>query len=226
VAELHVLRVFTGAHGEGGNPLGVFLEAGALPDGRRQTVAAELGFSETVFVEDREQGRIRIHTPASELGFAGHPTVGSAWLLAAAGTPVESLRPPAGEVRVLGADREGARVAARPEWSPAFDYRRLDSEAEVDGLDPSAGGGATVYFWAWLDEPAGVVRARCFAPAEGIEEDEATGSASLALCARLDRPIEVHQGRGSLIRARPLGDGSVEIGGAVVLEERREHPLD
>ena len=55
-------------------------------------VAAELGFSETVFVEDRESGRIRIFTPGLELPFAGHPTVGTAWLLAETGTPVE--RPP------------------------------------------------------------------------------------------------------------------------------------
>ena len=91
--ELHVLRVFINEEDEWGNPLGVFLDGGAVPEERRQAVAAELGFSETVFVEDRAQGRIRIFTPGLELPFAGHPTVGTAWLLARKGTPVEALDP-------------------------------------------------------------------------------------------------------------------------------------
>ena len=67
-------------------------------------MAAELGLSETVFVDDARQGVLRIFTPATELEFAGHPTVGSAWLLAREGEPVEVLRPPAGEVPVRYAD--------------------------------------------------------------------------------------------------------------------------
>jgi predicted PhzF superfamily epimerase YddE/YHI9 len=223
VAELHVLRVFTDAHGEWGNPLGVFLAGSEIPEGERQAVAAELGFSETVFVDDREQGRIRIYTPTTELGFAGHPTVGTAWLLAAADSPVEALRPPAGPVRVTGADGRGARIAAGPEWSPSFEYRRLGSPSEVDRLDPGSAGSANLYAWSWIDEDAGILRARSFPHKEGIEEDEATGSAALALCARLGRPLVVRQGRGSVIEARPLDDGTVEIGGSVVLDQRREH---
>jgi predicted PhzF superfamily epimerase YddE/YHI9 len=223
VAELHVLRVFTDERGEWGNPLGVFLAGGDVPEADRQAVAAELGFSETVFVENREEGRIRIHTPTGELGFAGHPTVGTAWLLAVTGPPVEALRPPAGVVPVVHADERGARVAAPAEWSPAFDYRRLGSPGEVEGLDPRAAGPANLYAWAWIDEPAGIVRARSFPHEEGIEEDEATGSAALALCAALGRALEVRQGRGSLIEARPLEDGTVEIGGRVAIDQRREH---
>jgi predicted PhzF superfamily epimerase YddE/YHI9 len=73
-----------------------------------------------------------------------------------------------------------------------------------------------VYVWAWIDEDAGTVRARCFVPELGVTEDEATGSAALPLCAQLGRPIEVRQGKGSVIHARPVGDGMVEIGGLVV----------
>jgi len=79
--ELHVLRVFLGDGGTGGNPLGVFLDGGSVPEGRRQDVAADLGFSETVFVDDAARGEIRIYTPAVEIPFAGHPVVGTAWLL-------------------------------------------------------------------------------------------------------------------------------------------------
>jgi predicted PhzF superfamily epimerase YddE/YHI9 len=223
VAELHVLRVFADERGAWGNPLGVFLDGDGIAATERQRAAAELGFSETVFVEDRSQGRMRIHTPATELPFAGHPTVGTAWLLAASGAGVEALRPPAGELPVRVED-DIAHVTGRPEWSPPLDYRRLERVDEVEALDPAAAR-EDVYAWAWLDEDAGTIRARCFAPGVGIEEDEATGSAALALCAELARPIEVRQGQGSLISARPGPDGRVEIAGRVVEDERRDFPL-
>jgi PhzF family phenazine biosynthesis protein len=82
MATLHVLRVFTAADGEWGNPLGVFLDGAEVPGERRQSVATELGYSETVFVDDAASGAMRIFTPGIELEFAGHPTVGTAWLLA------------------------------------------------------------------------------------------------------------------------------------------------
>ena len=83
--ELHVLKVFAGPDGRGGNPLGVFLEGWRFAAERRQAVAADLAFSETVFVDDPAEGAIRIFTPAAELAFAGHPTVGTAYVLARTG---------------------------------------------------------------------------------------------------------------------------------------------
>jgi predicted PhzF superfamily epimerase YddE/YHI9 len=204
VPTLHVLRVFVNDEAEWGNPLGVFLDGGQVPDSARQRVAAELGFSETVFVDDRATGRLRIYTPAVELSFAGHPTVGAGWLLAQEGTGVEALRPAAGEVRVRRC--KGATfVAARPEWAPSFDHLGLDSPAEVRALAASEFG-ANTYAWAWIDETAGTIRARSFVPEAGIAEDEATGSAALAICARLARPITIHQGHGSVLVCRPLDD--------------------
>ena len=137
MSTLHVLRVFVNEDGEWGNPLGVFLAGDAVPEAERQGVAAELGFSETVFVEDRDSGRIRIFTPEVELPFAGHPTVGAAWLLAREGSPVDALRTPAGEVAVRRAGAE-TYVAARPEWAPPFEYRQLGTSADVRALDPAA----------------------------------------------------------------------------------------
>lgn len=214
--ELHVLRVFVNEESEWGNPLGVFLQGQEVPATERQRIAAELGFSETVFVEDRERGEIRIHTPAVELPFAGHPVVGTAWLLARAGAELEALRPPAGEVRVR-AEAGGAFATAPPRWSPPFEYVQLDSPAQVRSLHGPPGG-ANTYAWAWIDEPAGTVRARAFVPEAGIAEDEATGSAALVLCARLERPIAIHQGRGSVILCRPGAGDMVEIGGKVALD--------
>ncbi len=92
----------------------------------------------------------------------------------------------------------------------------------IDALDPSAADDDT-YNWAWIDRDAGLVRARGFYPRHAIEEDEATGSAALALSVELDREIEVRQGEGSVIHARPLGDGRAEIGGTVAMVERRKH---
>ncbi len=219
MSTLHVLRVFVNEDGEWGNPLGVFLAGDAVPEAERQGVAAELGFSETVFVEDRDSGRIRIFTPEVELPFAGHPTVGAAWLLAREGTPVDALRTPAGEVAVRHAGAE-IYVAARPEWAPPFEYRQLATSADVRALDPATMESNT-YAWTWIDEAARTVRARSFVPEAGIAEDEATGSAALGLCARLGRLLVIHQGNGSVLRCLPIGGGWVEVGGSACLVESR-----
>lgn len=216
---LHVLRVFVNEDGEWGNRLGVFLDGDLVPEGKRQEIAAELGFSETVFVDDAASGLLRIYTPAVELPFAGHPLVGAAWLLAKEGATPEALRPPAGEVPIRQA--EGATfVAAPPEWAPVFEYRQLDSPAEVRALSASSQS-ANAYAWSWIDEAAGTIRARSFVPAAGIGEDEATGSAALALCTELNRPVTIHQGHGSVLICRPLDDGRGEVGGVVALDEIR-----
>jgi len=224
VPELHVLRVFVNEDGEWGNPLGIFIDGGAVPEAERQRIAAELGFSETVYVDDAGVGRIRIFTPGLELPFAGHPTVGTAWLLARVGSPVAALQTPAGEV---GVRREGelVHVAARPEWSPELDYVELGSPAEVRSLAGPPEGSQAAFAWAWIDEAAGTIRARCFIEEAGIAEDEATGSAAIVLSDRLGRAVTIHQGRGSVLAVRPLGDGRVEVGGGVRLDEVREHPV-
>jgi predicted PhzF superfamily epimerase YddE/YHI9 len=218
--KLHLLRVFCSDDGSGGNSLGVFLNGTELPPERRQAVAADLGLSETVFVDDAERGEIRIFTPAVELDFAGHPTVGTAWLLEGA----DVLRVAAGEVAVRR-DGELVYVAARPEWGPPHEFTELASPDEVEALDGPPGGHDLLTTWAWIDEPAGVLRARAFLARLGIAEDEATGSAATMLCAQLGRPIDIRQGRSSRILARPGEDGLVEIGGRSVLDEVRDYAL-
>lgn len=218
---LHVLRVFVNEDGEWGNRLGIFLDGKQIPERERQSIAAELGFSETVFVDDRARGALRIYTPALELPFAGHPLVGTAWLLAREGQPAAVLRPPAGEVGARGVEDE-AYVAAPSAWAPVFEYRCFGSPAELRELPPSPYS-LNTYAWSWIDEDAGTIRARSFVPEAGIAEDEATGSAALALCAQLDRPVTIHQGRGSVLICRPLDDGRVEVGGRVILDEVGEY---
>jgi predicted PhzF superfamily epimerase YddE/YHI9 len=214
--QVSVLRVFCGEGGHGGNPLGVVVDGPAVPEDDRQALARILGYAETVFVDDPETGRIRIFTPEVELPLAGHPLIGTGWLLAREGYPAEALLTQAGKVR-LRHDEDGMTWAsALPEWCPPFELVEHDSPAEVDALEPLGEG--WYYMWSWLDADGGLIRARSFVPEAGVPEDEATGSAAMRLCERLGRPIEIHQGTGSVIHAHPLEDGYVEIGGAVVSE--------
>jgi trans-2,3-dihydro-3-hydroxyanthranilate isomerase len=79
-----VLDVFT-RHALEGNPLAVFPDSPALPTETMQKIARELNLSETVFVTPASRpdcvARLRIFTPGRELDFAGHPTVGTAFVL-------------------------------------------------------------------------------------------------------------------------------------------------
>ena len=59
-----------------------FLDGAAITEQMRLAVAAELGYSETGFVDDVNRAEVRIFSPESEFAFAGHPLVGAAWLLA------------------------------------------------------------------------------------------------------------------------------------------------
>jgi trans-2,3-dihydro-3-hydroxyanthranilate isomerase len=79
-----IADVFTSAPLEG-NQLAVFMDGDGLDDRRMQRVARELNLSETVFVlapqEDGSDAKLRIFTPAAELPFAGHPVLGTAFVL-------------------------------------------------------------------------------------------------------------------------------------------------
>ncbi len=74
-----------------GNPLAVVIDADGLDDARMQAIAREFNLSETVFVLPARNpvntARVRIFTPTMELPFAGHPTVGTAVLLASLRAP-------------------------------------------------------------------------------------------------------------------------------------------
>jgi predicted PhzF superfamily epimerase YddE/YHI9 len=103
--------------------------------------------------------------------------------------------------------------------------RQLAGPEAVDALVGAPDNLGFADCWAWEDEAAGRVRARVFAPAFGIAEDEATGAAAVRLVSQLGRPLTIRQGSGSLLRARPGPDGTAEVGGEVVLEQVRDYPV-
>lgn len=217
-----VLRVFT-REGVGGNHLGVVTDVSGLTDATMQKVAADLGFSETVFVDWRDGGvpRARIFTPAAELPFAGHPLVGAGWLMNVLGPmPVAVLACTAGEVpvslegsiAVIGAPL-GERVVRRADlgerlsgWVNPVDVRSVSMPSEyvlvqvagpgeVASARPAEAG--HVMLWAWDGDS---IKARFFAPDLGVPEDPATGSAAVALAAVLrdmghgEGSLAIHQG--------------------------------
>lgn len=81
----HTVDVFTDRR-FGGNPLAVVLEADGLDSVHMQAIAREFGYSETTFVcrpaDPTHTARVRIFTPGSEVPFAGHPNIGTAFVLA------------------------------------------------------------------------------------------------------------------------------------------------
>ncbi|MEV5276648.1 PhzF family phenazine biosynthesis protein [Streptomyces sp. NPDC051994] len=209
---IDVLNVFCGPDGRHGNALGVVREGAAVPGAAdRQELARQLGFSETVFVDDPERGTVVIHTPTLRLTFAGHPLVGVAWLL-----DLDVLELPVGDV-FARQDGEFTWITARAQWAPPRTLRQYASAAEVDALavpEP----GEWVYAWGWEDEAAGRVRARGFpGRGDGIDEDEATGAAALLLTQQLGRALNIRQGRGSQLLTAPGPDGTIELGGRVRL---------
>lgn len=230
------LDVFTRRRFEG-NPLAVVFDSSGLDTAAMQAIAREFGHPETVFVlppdDAASRARLRIFTPASELPFAGHPTVGAAVAFARldAGDgdqsfvleenigPVSCLAmmhdgrcgyarfdipklpaqaagaPDAGDaVAVLGLTRDDLADVAAPvsrwEAGVALTFVALRSRAATDRvrLDPArfeavfgiGGPGMAYVYTEETVHPGHQLHARMFAPARGIAEDPATGSAAAA----------------------------------------------
>ncbi len=137
----------------GGNPLAVLPDARGLTGERMQKVASEFNLSETAFVLPPETpagtARVRIFTPAVELPFAGHPTVGTAYVLASRGavdlnasTATVVLEEGVGLVEVRVAIRAGnvetcqLTAAQSPEWGPPAPSPEV--LGRVLGVEPGA----------------------------------------------------------------------------------------
>ncbi len=219
----HVLRVFTRGE-EGGNHLGVVNDCTGLDTGAMQSIAADLGFSETTFVVWGQDPvpYVRIFTPAMELPFAGHPLVGTAWVMNVLGPmDLDALRCGVGEVGIrvdgdlvwvdasLGqpvSDAGAVDLPARAGLPPSVrawlvempkEYLVLeyDEAATLPAMSPDFGVLAEVFGTLVFARAHDRVRARFFAPGAGVPEDPATGSAAVALAAAL---LDAGEERGRL----------------------------
>jgi trans-2,3-dihydro-3-hydroxyanthranilate isomerase len=266
-----LIDVFTDTPLEG-NALAVFTDAREIPEERLQPLAREMNLSETVFVYPAEQGghaRIRIYTPTSEIPFAGHPTLGTAFVLAAPlQLPEIALETGAGIVPVR-LEREENRIIfgwmsqpvptvklyeAGEELLAAVGVERSELPVEVydNGLHhvyvalPSVEAVAALEpDMQALGRLPDVLGANCFAgegarwktrmfaPAGGVPEDPATGSAAGPLACHLARHGRIAFGdeikRPSTLHARVTGSADaierVEVGGSAVIVARGEFKL-
>ena len=258
----------------GGNQLAVLPEAEGLSDEQMQQIAREFNYSETTFVLPPQAGhdrRVRIFTPPREVPFAGHPNIGTAFVLATMGAfgPLDAPRSVtfeelAGLVPVAIENRQGGRiwceltapqgltlgrtvsaqaVAAAVSLTaddilttshaprvasvglPFLIAELRDRDAlararpDISGLEGLIAEGIAqpdVHLYVRTSDGFDI-RARMFAPMDGVPEDPATGSANCALVGLLSHLDEAAGGSFSWRIAQ-----GVEMGRPSVLEARTE----
>ena len=278
--DFKIVDVFTGNPLEG-NQLGVFLDGRGLDTDMMLKATREMNFSETVFFMPPEhpgaEARVRIFTPGGELPFAGHPTLGSAWVICEIlGKSTVTLELGVGNVPVeLESDGDtitfGRMLQPIPSWGPyertaeVLDalgvpdhqsslpvewyrngplnvYVEFPTEEAVAALAPDMGklGKLPINLSCFARTEDGWIT-RMFAPALGVPEDPATGSAAGPLAIHLARhgrikfgeEIEICQGaqihRPSALYARVDGTAEaierVVVGGRAVIVARGEYRL-
>ena len=211
-----VLRVFTRGP-DGGNHLGVLMDTDGFSDSEMQLIAAEVGFSETVFIDlGTQDPHCRIFTPTIEMPFAGHPLVGATWHLHRLGYNVNRVTCQTGNVTVgSDEDEDLDRSSAHPKRCEIrIDAHRLGLRDVMSAYEVTMPLRYTVVELASAEDVSAYqpdesvlagfsdgqhmlvyarrgdeVRSRFFAPSSGVFEDPATGSAAVALVATL-----VHRG--------------------------------
>ena len=263
-----------------GNQVAVFTDARVIPEESLQPLAREMNYSETVFVYPPEREghvRVRIFTPSLELPFAGHPVLGTAFVLAGP-LQLDEIRLETGKgVIPVRLEREGARIifGRMEQLVPTVElYAEADTLLEALGVERSElpvetydNGMGHVYVTLRSEEEVAALKpdlsrltelpaalgvntiagegsrwkTRMFAPAGGVPEDPATGSAAGPLAVHLARhgridygeEIEISQGaeigRPSTLYARVDGSADklerVEVGGSAVVVARGEFRL-
>jgi trans-2,3-dihydro-3-hydroxyanthranilate isomerase len=267
----YICDVFTDTR-FGGNQLAVLPEAQGLSDRQMQQVAREFNFSESAFVLPPERGhtrRVRIFTPISEIPFAGHPNVGTAFVLATVGAfgPIEApttvtFEEKAGVVSVTIRQREGTlwcelSAPQRLSLGNTISAESLASAVSLATHDvvttthlPQVASVGLPFLVAELKDRSALararvnaqgfhaiaaqgiapdvhlytksadefdIRARMFAPFDGVPEDPATGSANCALAGLLSH----YDGGTNGILSWRIAQG-VEMGRPSVLEAYAE----
>ncbi len=215
--KVHILRGFVNENKKYGNPVGIIVdEKNSIAVDDRQTIAANLGFSETVFINNLLKGDISIFNPIDEVEFAGHALVGASYFInRILNKPVNHLNCKGSQVRTWQ-ENNLTWISASLTNTPPWNNKQLKNAHVVDNLSIVEAPKEHTIVWAWIDQDKGIIRARTFAPDWGIPEDEANGSGSMQLAAKLARNLEIHHGKGSVIYTKPLRIGIVSVGGRVV----------
>ncbi len=219
MTEVHLVRVFTSKQGQYGSPAGVVIDEGSrISPEKRQEIAKQLGFSETVFVNKISPAEVSIYGLQGEVNFAGAPLLGTAWLLSKMqGSLIDGITCNGKQIKVLEEDTLTWIIVDDLEGTPPWHHKQLKTYQEVEALDPKDEPFKEhTYAWAWIDSGLRIarVRARTFAPDWDIPEEEANGSGSMQLAHKLGRNLEIIHGKGSLIRAS-VGSSGIAIGGWV-----------
>lgn len=270
----HRVDVFTD-HAFGGNPLAVFPAGEGIPDGLMQAIANEMNLSETTFVlppdDEKHDCCVRIFTPRSELPMAGHPTIGTAFVLAREGVlhkPEVIFEEGVGPVPVTIEWQDGApHYIEMRQSKPSFQTRIADTTAIAEMLSLDRGAildlpceivscgnpfcfvpiaslesirrirfradvaerllaetstRGVFVFTREVEHATAHVHGRLFAPAEGIAEDPATGSAAGPLGSYLLR-YDVMRSEGEL---RGVLEQGLEMGRPSFLHFRIAHRDD
>lgn len=126
-----------------GNQLAVFLEAGNLSPEEMQRIAKEINFAESTFITkldfENNRAEIRIFTPASEMKFAGHPIIGTSWVLIHKIFKNEpeaiTLKVPIGEISIRKTEDLIWLKAAQPEFLNVFDKEDFVSFSSLKSAD-------------------------------------------------------------------------------------------
>jgi trans-2,3-dihydro-3-hydroxyanthranilate isomerase len=266
----------------GGNPLAVVPDAVGLTTAQMQSIAGEFNLSETTFVlpprDPTHTAEVRIFTPRSEMPFAGHPNVGTAFALALRGdvhgrpvgdrlvfeekaglVPLDLLKDGASVVGARltapqplsrGGDIAADIVAAacslaledietrhhapcRAGCGVTFIFAQVATRRALEAAQPRSD-----IFARHLTDDVGIhlyfrdggdvdIRARMFAPLDGVPEDPATGSANVALAGLLaslrpepDLSLDLRIAQGVEMGRPSLLDASAEKCGGQVVEMR------
>ena len=269
-----------------GNQLAVFTDAQGLSDQQMQQIALETHFSETTFIRSdrRADGgyTVRIFTPGAEVPFAGHPTLGTAWVIRhILGCTDETIKLNlrVGQIPVDFQEQHLWMTTRPPVFGETFpreviapilrlDTSDLDERFPIEVVSTGlpfifvplqtldavkrvrldadrltqlvAGKDITNTIFVFCPEtyaPDNQINARLFAPAYGIPEDPATGSANSCLAAylvkhryfntnaidvKVEQGYEINRPSRLYLRARekPDGDIQVQVGGKVQLIAR------
>jgi trans-2,3-dihydro-3-hydroxyanthranilate isomerase len=139
--EYELVDVFTDRK-FGGNQLAVFRDGSGVRDELMQVAAKELNLPETTFVVPAEHGgdhKLRIFTPARELPFAGHPTVGTAFVLANSRDATLRLEEQVGTLAVTVRDGFTEMEQPLPTFEPVADRNAVAASVSLDAGDLEPG---------------------------------------------------------------------------------------